>query len=95
MAQAIHLIAWFLLGCVAHSFAIWTSGLHPVLGNLILSAYIVVVLMWVTAWIVDDAATKATGIDPMIYYGFLIGFAITGVLGAALTWMLQSNPAPY
>lgn len=94
MAKAMHLIGWFLLGCIAHSFAIWMSGLHPILGNLVLTFYMVLIIGWAAAWIVDDAIINATGLDQMIFYGALIGFAITGILGAALTWMLQSNPVP-
>ncbi len=31
MARAVHLGAWFLLGCIASSFISWLGALHPAL----------------------------------------------------------------
>ena len=95
MAKAIHLIAWFMLGCIAHSFAIWLGGLHPVLLNVVICCYVIIALMWLAAWVADDAIVQVLGVNHMILYGSLLGFSITLLIGASLTWMLQSNPQPY
>ena len=88
MAKAIHLGAWFLLGCIASSFIAWLGALHPALTRVMWVIYIMSLALLAVALLTDDAVRPFLKLSEHDYYALLIAIAFSIVLGGALSWLL-------
>jgi hypothetical protein len=88
MAKAVHLGAWFLLGCIASSFVAWLGALHPALLRVMWVVYIVAAAGLVLALLTDDAARPFLKMSEPDYYALLIAIASAIFLGGILTWLI-------
>lgn len=88
MAKAVHLGAWFLLGCIASSFVAWLGALHPALTRVMWVIYIVAAAAIAIAVITDDAARNFLKLSELDYYALLIAIAAAIFLGGIVTWLI-------
>ena len=88
MAKAIHLAAWFLLGCIASSFIAWLGALHPALFRVMWVIYIVCGASLVVALLTDDAVRSFLKLSEHDYYALLIAIAFSIFLGGVLSWLI-------
>jgi hypothetical protein len=88
MARAIHLGAWFLLGCIASSFVVWLGALHPALFRVMWVVYIMVVASLGIALLTDDAVRQFLKLSETDYYALLIAIASSIILGGLLSWLI-------
>lgn len=88
MAKAVHLGAWFLLGCIASSFVAWLGALHPALFRVMWVIYIMSCAALVLALLTDDAVRPFLKLSETDYYALLIAIAVSIVLGGLVTWLI-------
>lgn len=88
MAKAVHLGAWFLLGCIASSSVAWLGALHPALFRVMWVIYIMCAATLVVALLTDDAVRPFLKLSEPDYYALLIAIAFSIVLGGMLSWLL-------
>jgi hypothetical protein len=88
MARAVHLGAWFLLGCIASSFISWLGALHPALFRVMWVIYIMSAAALIIALITDDAVRSFLKISAPDYYALLIAIASAILLGGLLQWLI-------
>lgn len=88
MAKAIHLGAWFLLGCIASSSVAWLGALHPALFRVMWVIYIMSGVGLVLALLTDDAIRPFLKLSSPDYYARLIAIAISIILGGVVSWLL-------
>lgn len=89
MAKAVHLGAWFLLGCIASSFVAWLGALHPALLRVCWVIYIMSGAALVLALLTDDAVRQFLKLSESDYYALLIAIAVSIVLGGLVTWLID------
>ncbi len=88
MDKAVHLGAWFLLGCIASSFVAWLGALHPALFRVMWVVYIMSFAGLVLALVTDDAVRPFLKLSEPDYYALLIAIASAIVLGGMLSWLI-------
>ncbi|WP_017652309.1 hypothetical protein [Fortiea contorta] len=88
MTKAVHLGAWFLLGCIASSCVAWLGALHPALFRVMWVIYIMCAAALGMALVTDDAARQFLKISEPDYYALLIAVACSVVLGGLLQWLI-------
>lgn len=88
MAKAVHLGAWFLLGCIASSFVAWLGALHPALFRVMWVIYIMSCAALVLALLMDDAVRPFLKLSEPDYYALLIAIAVSIILGGLVTWLI-------
>ncbi|WP_445631572.1 hypothetical protein [Nostoc sp. DSM 114167] len=88
MAKAVHLGAWFLLGCIASSFVAWLGALHPALFRVMWVVYIMSGAGLAIALLTDDAVRPFLKLSEPDYYALLIAIAVSIVLGGLITWLI-------
>ncbi|MEI1376608.1 hypothetical protein PQG02_18715 [Nostoc sp. UHCC 0926] len=88
MAKAVHLGAWFLLGCIASSFVAWLGALHPALFRVMWVIYIMSGAALVLALLTDDAVRQFLKLSEPDYYALLIAIAVSILLGGMLSWLI-------
>ncbi|BAY10288.1 hypothetical protein [Calothrix sp. NIES-2098] len=88
MAKAVHLGAWFLLGCIASSSVAWLGALHPALTRVMWVIYIMCAAALVVVLLTDDAVRPFLKLSEHDYYALLIAIAVSIVLGGMLSWLL-------
>ncbi|WP_414544295.1 hypothetical protein [Nostoc sp. CCY0012] len=88
MARAVHLGAWFLLGCIASSFVAWLGALHPALFRVMWVVYIMSCASLGIALITDDAVRQFLKLSEADYYALLIAIASAIILGGLLSWLI-------
>ncbi|MEH2068913.1 MAG: hypothetical protein V7K47_12255 [Nostoc sp.] len=88
MDKAVHLGAWFLLGCIASSFIAWLGALHPALLRVMWVIYIMSFVGLALALVTDDAARGFLRLSEPDYYALLIAIASAIVLGGMLSWLI-------
>jgi uncharacterized protein YacL len=88
MAKAVHLGAWFLLGCIASSFVAWLGALHPALLRVMWVVYIMCGAGLVIALLTDDAVRQFLKLSETDYYALLIAIASAIFLGGMLSWLI-------
>lgn len=94
MAKAIHLIGWFLTGCIASTLFLWSASLHPVLQRFVITGYIVIAVTWAAFLILDDAVLGYfERISILGYRAILIATALAVLcgLGIGVAICLQSG----
>ncbi|WP_414579642.1 hypothetical protein [Anabaena sp. CCY 9402-a] len=88
MAKAVHLGAWFLLGCIASSFVAWLGALHPALFRVMWVVYIMSTAALGVALVTDDAVRQFFKLSEHDYYALLIAIAAAIFLGGMLSWLI-------
>ncbi|MGF1934525.1 MAG: hypothetical protein RM347_008995 [Nostoc sp. ChiQUE02] len=88
MAKAVHLGAWFLLGCIASSSLAWLGALHPALFRVMWVVYIMCGVALALALLADDAVRAFLKLSEPDYYALLIAIAVSIVLGGMLSWLI-------
>ncbi|WP_414572710.1 hypothetical protein [Nostoc sp. CCY 9925] len=88
MDKAVHLGAWFLLGCIASSFVAWLGALHPALFRVMWVIYIMSFAGLALALVTDDAVRPLLKLSEPDYYALLIAIASAIVLGGMLSWLI-------
>ena len=88
MAKAVHLGAWFLLGCIASSSVAWLGALHPALFRVMWVIYIISGAALVLALLTDDAVRQFLKLPEHDYYALLIAIAASIILGGMLSWLI-------
>ncbi|WP_445630420.1 hypothetical protein [Nostoc sp. DSM 114167] len=88
MAKAVHLGAWFLLGCIASSSVAWLGALHPALFRVMWVVYIMSFVGLALALLTDDAMRTFLKLAEPDYYALLIAIAVSIVLGGMLSWLI-------
>ncbi|MDJ0674385.1 MAG: hypothetical protein QNJ36_03115 [Calothrix sp. MO_167.B42] len=88
MAKLIHLGSYFLTGCIASSALGWVGLLHPALAAPVGIIYIVLLLLWLLAWITDDAVSAFLKLELKDYYAILIAIAVAVVFGGGASWLV-------
>lgn len=88
MAKAVHLGAWFFLGCIASSSVAWLGALHPALFRVMWVVYILSGVALVLALLTDDAVRQFLKLSEPDYYALLIAIAVSILLGGMLSWLL-------
>lgn len=88
MAKAVHLGAWFLLGCIASSLVAWLGTLHPALLRVSLVVYIFCFVVWGLGLLADDAIRPFLKLSEPDYYALLIAIVFSIFFGGATTWLL-------
>jgi hypothetical protein len=88
MVKAVHLGAWFLLGCIASSSVAWLGALHPALFRVMWVIYIMSAAALVVALLTDDAVRPFLKLSEHDYYALLIAIAFSIVLGGVIQWLL-------
>ncbi|MBD2411186.1 hypothetical protein FACHB389_06780 [Nostoc calcicola FACHB-389] len=88
MDKAVHLGAWFLLGCIASSFVAWLGALHPALFRVMWVIYIMSFAALALALVTDDAVRPFLKLSEPDYYALLIAIASAIVLGGMLSWLI-------
>jgi hypothetical protein len=88
MAKAVHLGAWFFLGCIASSFLAWLGALHPALFRVMWVVYIISGAALCLALLTDDAMRQFLKLSEHDYYALLIAIAVSIILGGMLSWLI-------
>lgn len=88
MAKAVHLGAWFLLGCIASSFVAWLGALHPALFRVMWVVYIMSGAALCLGLLTDDAMRQFLKLSEPDYYALLIAITVSIVLGGMLSWLI-------
>ncbi|MEH1933843.1 MAG: hypothetical protein V7L14_08955 [Nostoc sp.] len=88
MAKAVHLGAWFLLGCIASSSVAWLGALHPALFRVMWVIYVMCAAGLGVALLTDDACRQFLKLSEPDYYALLIAIAFSIVLGGMLSWLI-------
>lgn len=88
MVKAVHLGAWFLLGCIASSFVAWLGALHPALLRVMWVIYLTCAATLCVALLTDDAVRQFLKIPQPDYYALLIAVACSIVFGGILQWLI-------
>lgn len=88
MAKAVHLGAWFLLGCIASSSVAWLGALHPALCRVMWVIYIMSFVALVLILLTDDAVRPFLKLSQHDYYALLIAISVSIVLGGMLAWLI-------
>lgn len=87
MAKALYLCGLFLMGCIASSLVAWFGSLHPGNKRVAIALYTLVLIAWGLCWLLDDALAPWFKVPHLNYYGFLVGFGVSVVLGSVATWL--------
>ena len=88
MAKAVHLGAWFLLGCIASSLVAWLGTLHPALLRVSLVVYIFCFVAWGVSLLADDAIRPFLKLSESDYYALVFAIIISVFFGGVTTWLL-------
>ncbi len=88
MAKFIHLSSYFLTGCIASSALAWMGLLHPVLASPVRIIYVILLVLWLLAWLTDDAVAQFLKLELKDYYAILIAIAVAVALGGITSWLI-------
>lgn len=81
MSRAIHLISYFLAGCIASTLISWSGGLHPVLLRFAVALYLLAGVCWTAFLIFDDALLKRFEMTLLEYRAVLVGTMAAVAIG--------------
>jgi len=85
MSKLIHLIAWFMLGCITSSFIAWLGAVHPALFKVAMLIYGLVAIFLACSVILDDAIRTFFKVEHDYYYGLIIAIAAATIIGGVVT----------
>ncbi|OLP15616.1 hypothetical protein BST81_25420 [Leptolyngbya sp. 'hensonii'] len=83
MTRAIHLTAYFLVGCIASTILAWMGGLHPALTRFAVAIYLLVGMGWLAFLLFDDALLKPFRLTLLEYRAVLIATMVATLIGIA------------
>ncbi len=83
-------MAFFGLGVVAHSALFWVGQLSPKASLIIRGLYALTFVMWTLCLLFDRSVMKIFSVKPSIYYGLLVWYVLTVIIGVGLTWVLMA-----
>ena len=88
MIKAAHLISLFLAGCVATSLLGTVATMHPAFLRFSILLSVVVAVIWLLAWLLDDWVISFLQLERFTYYSVLISFAVAALVGGGVAlWM--------
>lgn len=86
--QLLYILPLFLGGAACSSLLTFLGTLHPVVGTIGRSLFVVILVLLVAAFILDDAIHPLVKMDQIQYYATVIGAALALILGVLVVWLL-------
>lgn len=92
MTKAIHLLSYFLAGCIASTALSWLAGIHPALVRFAVGVYLLLGVFWVGLFIFDDALLKYFRLNLLEYRAVLVATmgAVAIGIGVGVVTCFQS-----
>lgn len=89
MSKTLTWLALFLLGAQLTTLAGWLAVVVPSLREYITAGLAVLTLLWVLAWVLDDALIRSMKVLPSVYYACLLAALAAYLCGwGMVAWLI-------